>query len=85
MIIYEAIAEDRTHLGGPMGSEYTTDITIGLFTLQEDAKKACQGHYNKSQKKELKWHQWTNGLKQKIISTDDLGSVKYHVVPKNVK
>lgn len=75
MEIYEAEAEDLTHLGGPMGTEYTTGYYLGLFGSEALAKGAAQKHWTgNKQKGTLKW------LKEgKSWRTEDLGWIMYHV------
>ena len=65
--VYEAIAEDLTNLGGPMGSEYTTEKSLGLYSTLEAAKAKCERHY----KLPLTWN--------KHNSTKDLGWVMFHI------
>lgn len=35
--VWKVLKEDLTHLGGPMGSEYTTPILTKLFSKKEKA------------------------------------------------
>lgn len=73
--IYEAIYEDLSHLGGPMGTEYTTEHSLGVFDDPQKAKNACQASYKKEGVKTLlKWIKSGENLR-----TPDLGFVMYHV------
>jgi len=69
--VYEAVAEDLSHLGGPMGTEYTTRKSLGLFEHWKDAKAACEKHYK-------------GPLEFKRNRTEDLGWVMYHIGTKKV-
>jgi hypothetical protein len=69
--VYELIYEDLTHLGGPMGTEYTTEQSLGLFygdNAIQKAKAAAQKNYHGDEK--IIW----SGFK-----TQDLGYVMYHI------
>lgn len=70
--------EDLTHLGGPMGTEYTTS-TDRHFASSESAKAAAVKHYNGSDGP-LKWRKhrkgWTSG---------DLGYVMYTIQPMKIE
>lgn len=81
-MIYELIYEDLTHLGGPMGTEYTTRRSLGLFDSIDKAKtKANKSLKDTSRgtKKMGKWIRETNGMR-----SQDLGHVMYHIVAREV-
>lgn len=83
MKVFDLIAEDLTHLGGPMGTEYTTESPIGLFGDAEEAKKVAQRHYESSRRRPeppLKWLDAGNGFR-----TEDLGFVMYRIRVREVK
>jgi len=73
--LFELIAEDLSHLGGPMGSEYTTDSSIGLFKTETSAQEKAE----KCFKKKLSWRR--DG---KRLVTDNIGSVRYRIIPRKV-
>ena len=75
--MYQLISRDLTHLGGPMGSEYTTDTTMGHYNELENAKKAAEEKYGHK----IKWEKTKKGLR-----SPDLGYVRYYInkiVPKD--
>lgn len=80
--VYTAIFEDLTHLGGPMGTEYTTEHTLGVFATIEGAKKACEKHYQQHTTRGARLRGWRKD--KKSIRTDDLGWAMYHVRPTEV-
>ena len=65
-------AEDLSHLGGPMGTEYTTTMFVRNFGTLEEAKTYAIRHY----KGPIKWLRersaWTSG---------DLLWVEYTITP----
>lgn len=75
MLIYEASAEDLTHLGSSMGTEYTTTESLGVFSTAKKAQGACEKHYGKP----LKWKREKHGWR-----TDDLGHVMYDIREREV-
>lgn len=86
MELFETIYEDLTHLGGSMGTEYTTSASLGLFANVTDAKKCAEKNYYKVNKGTQKW-KWIEVVKQEgtkekdIIDwrSPDLAFVMYHV------
>ena len=68
MEAYELIYEDLTNLGGPMGTEYTTEHSLGLFTTIQKAKTAAKKNYHGEEK--IKWSGY---------QTQDLSYVMYHI------
>jgi hypothetical protein len=66
------ISENLAHLGGPMGSEYTTENFCKLFKNRRNAKKYAEKDYGNK----LEW------LKDgKNERTNDLRYVMYHIKP----
>ena len=45
MDIYILTCEDASHLGGPMGSEYTTLMWTEVFTSLDKAKAHAEKHW----------------------------------------
>jgi hypothetical protein len=79
MNVYELIYEDLTHLGGPMGSEYTTSKSMGLFASADAAKKAGSSDYfrrtaKRGTRRSFDWYSEGRDWR-----TDDLGFVMYWV------
>lgn len=70
--VYEAIAEDLTHLGGPMGSEHTTEESLGLFSSRVKAQASCEKDY----KGKLRFFRPPGKTRWR---TKDLGWVMYHI------
>ena len=80
-MIYELIYEDLTHLGGPMGTEYTTEHSLGLFDDVDKAKKAAEKNYGGK----LEWFEGEeNDCEEGQIRTDDLRYVMYHIITREV-
>jgi hypothetical protein len=81
-MVYELIAEDLTHLGGPMGSEYTTDKSLGLFDSIEKCKEKAKKHYNRKDP-----ITWTKNVSRTgdVLRSDDLGWVMYHIRTRKVE
>ena len=50
-LVWVLTCEDASHLGGPMGTEYTTLCWTRLFAKQESAKKYAEGFIRKIWKK----------------------------------
>jgi len=58
--VYYVTATDMTHLGGPMGSEYTVDMWTKYFPTEAKAKKFAEDDYKKLtragvKKRKIKW------------------------------
>lgn len=70
--LWELVSEDLTHLGGPMGTEYATEIFRRKFYTLEGAKRFAQEDYSG----EIEWKRdrkgWTSG---------DMGHVMYEIRP----
>ena len=68
--MYQIISENLTNLGGPMGSEYTTNNWIKHAKSLKKAKKFCE----KDCGEKIKWIKTKKGLR-----SPDLGYVMYHI------
>ena len=80
--VYELISEDLSHLGGPMGTEYTTESSLGLFSGEdglEKAKKAAEKHYGGK----IKWSK--DKYPEGSLCSGDLRYVMYHIRIRRVK
>lgn len=77
---FTVISEDLTHLGGPMGTEYTTTNWERNVSKLDKAKKIAQDDYDSQireiNKQPLKWLKEGKGYR-----TEDLGFVMYHIKP----
>ena len=76
-MIYELRSENLTHLGGPMGTEYTYDNWRKHFDNLKKAKDYAQKDYDKNrpdENKKLEWQKTKTGIR-----TDDLYFVMYHI------
>ena len=75
--MYELTSQNLTHLGGPMGSEYTYDNWRKFFTTIELAKKYAQKDYNKDgpAPEFIKWKKENKDC----ITSQDLGYVQYYI------
>lgn len=69
--MYQLVYEDLTHLGGPMGTEYTTSHTVGHYNKLENAKKKAETAYGKK----IAWKKTEKGYR-----SPDLGYVMYHIL-----
>ncbi len=76
--MYELRSENLTHLGGPMGSEYTYDNWRKHFTKIEFAKEYAEKDYLKKNNnpEKIKWVKEYNHIR-----TQDLGFVMYYITP----
>lgn len=45
--VWELEIEDLTHLGGPMGSEYTTTVSVQLFKTEKQALAAAKDDHRR--------------------------------------
>jgi hypothetical protein len=84
--VYEAISEDLTNLGGPMGTESVSDNWRKLFDSVEKAKEYCEKDYAKITKgahptrvSKIKWSKRKEGFQ-----TQDLLFVMYYITKKKV-
>lgn len=87
MTIYRLEYEDLTHLGGPMGTEYTTSDHMGNYSSLSGAKAAAQHNYQLKMgnvvQPTLKWHK--HSRKGMLYwHTDDLGFVMYNIYQEKV-
>jgi hypothetical protein len=79
---YVLKSENLTHLGGPMGTEYTYDNWMKYFSDPDKAKAYAEKDYQKetSSKKTLRWLKEGKGFR-----TEDLLFVMYHVHPVEIE
>ena len=56
MEVYNLTCEDASHLGGPMGTEYTTHVFTKPFTTLQKAKQHAH-KYQKNWPEHAKWIQ----------------------------
>jgi len=68
--MYELINENLSGLGGPMGTESTTECSMGHYNELENAKKAAEKDYGKK----IKWEKTKKGFR-----SPDLVYVMYHI------
>jgi hypothetical protein len=85
--MYALVNEDLSHLGGPMGTEYTTMGAPRYFHTLVEAKAAAQKHYHdwmECSTKVLTWvheHNYDEKPTEGRLRTADLGWVMYHIEP----
>ena len=73
--MYVLIAEDLTHLGGPMGSEYTTKSIVGHYSTIKLAKaKALKIYQGNRRQETISWEKRGTGF-----CSGDLAFVMYHI------
>lgn len=70
---YRLVNEDLTHLGGPMGTEYTEDRWSKNYATVEQAKQAAEKDYDSP----IEWVKERNGGWR----SPDLGYVMYRIEP----
>lgn len=80
MIVYKAVSENLTQLGGPMGTERTWYNWISFHQTKEGAMKKCEKDYKKHGK--LKWAPVPG--QRGAVTTGDLRFVMYTVRPVRV-
>ena len=68
--MYSLTNEDLTHLGLPMGMEYTEARWTKYYTTSLLAKKAAEKEYGKR----IDWHKEGDGFR-----SPDLGHTMYHI------
>lgn len=68
--MYKAISENLTHLGGLMGTEYTTYNWTASCSSLKDAKERCEKDYGKP----IGWIKTDKGLR-----SPDLLYVMYYI------
>jgi hypothetical protein len=68
--MYQLIYEDLTHLGGPMGTEHTTESSMGHFNKLENAKLVAEDTYGQK----IKWQKTKDGFR-----SPDMGYVMFHI------
>lgn len=86
MIVYELVKEDWTHLGGPMGSEYTTTIWNRIFTTLERAKEVAQNdHMEDDDRRNIRWKLHSRGNEKKVWFSSDLLSHAYYIYERIVE
>lgn len=72
MTVYMLTATDLTHLGGPMGSEYTKVIFNKPYKNLSKAKAAAEKDYEQP-------IEWQNQESNKFWTSGDLGHVTYDI------
>ena len=68
--MFHLVHEDLTGLGGPMGTETTTEYSIGYFGKLSSAKHVAEMDYGQP----IDWVQTDRGYR-----SPDLGYVMYHI------
>ena len=74
----ELVSENLSHLGGPMGSEYTTTNFRKFFKSVDEAKKYAEKDYKKNRANPIKWEVGYVQDDERITS-GDLGFVMYEI------
>jgi hypothetical protein len=80
--IYMLESEDLTHLGGPMGSEYTTTNFRKYFSSVKKAKEYAEQDYKRNvnvteRHSEIEWKKWNS--KTGYTNSGDLSFVMYTI------
>jgi len=71
IVAYQLINEDLTNLGGPMGTEYTTERWRRNYKTLPEARAAAERDYGEP----IEWKGYSSG---------DLGHVMYTIQPVRV-
>ena len=53
--IFKLVSTDMTHLGGPMGSEYTTTNFVKYFSSVDNAKKHAEKDFGDQRTEPIEW------------------------------
>lgn len=69
---YELVSEDLTGVGGPMGTDHTTENFTKFFVDIENAKKYAEKDYGDK----IEWIRCNGG-----VSSGDLLHVMYDITP----
>lgn len=77
--MYTLVITDLTHLGGLVGTEYTT-YTEQHYKTVKAAKEGAEKHYNGS-RGPIRWSQFEN----KWWHSQDLGYVMYKIKPLKIE
>jgi len=78
--VWQLTITDLTHLGGPMGTEYTTDSNGGVSATSEAAKRNAEKHYNGSRGPiHWQWIEKNHGKGNYRWFSGDLGYVAYSI------
>jgi hypothetical protein len=75
-MVYMLTSENLTHLGGPMGSEYTYPNWSKLFGTLEAAKLYAEADYEVQAKKKADWEWVKEG---QGLRSPDLIAMMYHI------
>jgi len=75
MTVWEVESENLTHLGGPMGTEYTTTNWRKLCKTLAAAKRVAEEDFRKP----IAWIRAGKGCR-----SDDFGHVMYRIQPQEV-
>jgi len=87
MYVFELIAEDLTHLGTSMGTEYTTRASLGIYKSQELAIAGAHKHYCGNEKitwKQSSIHPDNPYEYARTIRSQYLGYVMYWIIQRVV-
>lgn len=82
MIIYELVSEDLTHLGGRMGTEYTTENWHYLFETIGAAKAYAEKDYRYQKETPIQWY---HSIGSHYDCSGDLHYVMYTIKPVKMK
>lgn len=74
--MWMAKSENLSHLGGPMGTEYTTTNWRKYFKAFKNAKAYCKADYKKKTGKSFKWRI----ANQHTACSGDLSFVMYTIL-----
>jgi hypothetical protein len=78
IVVFQLQSENLTHLGGPMGSEYTTTNFTKPFGSLADAKTYAEKDYVKQAGKGAREIVWVRE-NPKYVRTEDMSFVMYHI------
>jgi cytochrome oxidase Cu insertion factor (SCO1/SenC/PrrC family) len=80
MELYQLIYEDLTHLGGPMGSEYTTKSNFGFFTSVRKAQSKAENYHSQHSAEKIAWRKDGD-----FWRSQDLGYAMFYVIEVRVE
>ena len=79
------ISEDLSHLGGPMGTEYTTESEPSFFSSVEEAQSFAEAEYGEKIDWSQKKSPTSNLIPLDLTCSGDLGYIMYHIREVKIK
>ena len=87
LVIFNMESENLSHLGGPMGSEYTTTNWVKPFASLDEAKAYAEKDYTRQTGKKNAAERPIVWVREnsRYVRSEDMGFVMYHIRRTTVK